>query len=199
MKPKSMSKSEFARHIGVSPPAVSKAAKSGRISTLADGRLDPISASEQWVANTDPERSKVVKAKPKSSTRVKTGEKSLVSAEALTAIKSLLSEQGIEVDGGLTIQLARTAETIARIDERQFKLAIRRGEFLPKAKVFAHFGRISIGIREAFLNLPSRHAPTMAAELGCDEFKLEQAMRKAIDATLNEIAEPIAQATEGKI
>ena len=196
MKPKSMSKSEFARHLNVSPSAVSKALKSSRIGALADGRIDPVSATEQWMTNTDPER---IKVKQKSDTGGKSKEKSVISDEAMTKIKEVLAEQGIAVNGPLTIQLARTAETIARIEERQLKLAIKRGEYLPKAKVFAHFNRIAIGIKNSFQNLPSRHAPMIAAELGVDEFKLEQAMRKAIDATLDEIAEPIAKATEGKI
>lgn len=193
MKSETMTKSEFARALGVSPPAVSKAIRTGRISVLANGRIEYASALEQWRANTDPESSRV---KSKSFTKDRLKEKTVVSDEALTKIKTLLSEQGVAVDGPLTIQLARTAEVISRTEERQFRLAVRRGEYLPKAKVYNHFARAAIGIKTAFLNLPSRHAPTIAAELGCDEFQLEKAMKAAIDATLNEIAEPIAKATE---
>ena len=204
MKSGTVTKAEFARRMGVSPPAVSKAIRTGRISVRADGKIDYASARAQWLANTDPERTWVKPKPAATSSSGKEGEEdevveeetSVVSDEALTKIKALLSEQGVAVDGPLTIQLARTAEVISRTEERQFRLAIKRGEYLPKGKVYAHFGRISVEIKKAFLNLPSRHAPIIAGELGVDEFKLEQALKKAIDATLNELAEPIAQAAE---
>jgi hypothetical protein len=197
MKSQIVSKAEFARRLGVSPAAVSKAVKYGRISVRADGKIDYASALAQWRANTDPEKTWVKPAADDGAEEdTEANEATVVSDEALTKIKALLSEQGVAVDGPLTIQLARTAEVISRTEERQFRLAIKRGEYLPKGKVYAHFGRISVEIKKAFLNLPSRHAPIIAGELGVDEFKLEQALKKAIDATLNELAEPIAKAGE---
>ena len=194
MNAKIVTKSEFARSLGVSPPAVSKAIKSGRISVLANGRIDYESALKQWRENSDPETSKVVKAASNNGD----AEKTVISDEAMTRIKLLLSEQGVAVDGPLTIQLARTAEVISRTEERQFRLAVRRGEYLPKAKVLNHFSHIAIGIKKAFQNLPIRHASVIAAELGVDAFRLEQLLRKAIDATLDELAAPIAQTVEGQ-
>jgi pyruvate/2-oxoglutarate dehydrogenase complex dihydrolipoamide acyltransferase (E2) component len=51
---KSMSYRAYARHRGVSPEAVSKAVKTGRITAGPDGKIDPEAADRQWEANTDP-------------------------------------------------------------------------------------------------------------------------------------------------
>ncbi len=45
---------ELARHLGVSRAAVSKAARAGRITVGEDGRVDPLEAEKQWLANTRP-------------------------------------------------------------------------------------------------------------------------------------------------
>jgi len=115
MKSGTVTKAEFARRMGVSPPAVSKAIRTGRISVRADGKIDYASARAQWLANTDPERTWVKPKPAATSSSGKEGEEdevveeetSVVSDEALTKIKALLSEQGVAVDGPLTIQLAR--------------------------------------------------------------------------------------------
>lgn len=44
---------EYAKHKGVSHPAVIKAIKSGRIQTLSDGSIDKEQADMDWEANTD--------------------------------------------------------------------------------------------------------------------------------------------------
>jgi hypothetical protein len=47
-----LSQRAYAAHRGVSHTAVQKAIASGRISTLADGRIDPAVADREWDANT---------------------------------------------------------------------------------------------------------------------------------------------------
>ena len=46
-----MSLREYARHRGVALSAVQKAIASGRIATLADGRIDPVAADSAWERN----------------------------------------------------------------------------------------------------------------------------------------------------
>lgn len=43
----------LARQMGVTPAAVVKAAKTGRITVGPDGTIDPVLAKKQWEANTD--------------------------------------------------------------------------------------------------------------------------------------------------
>ena len=47
-----MSLRAYARHRGVSLPAVQKAIASGRITTLPDGQIDPVVADQDWKENT---------------------------------------------------------------------------------------------------------------------------------------------------
>ncbi len=56
LKSPSMSYRAYARHRGVSPEAVSKAVKTGRITTGVDGKIDPKRADREWEANTDPSK-----------------------------------------------------------------------------------------------------------------------------------------------
>src|SRR5262245_32349669 len=193
MKNDPISKAEFARRIGVSHPAVSKAIRDGRISVRADGRIDYESARQQWIKNTDPERSAVKSSKAAERPQNDTG---AVSDEALTKIKAILAEQGISTDGPLTLQLARTAEVISRTSAREFEMAVARREFVPLAHVRRHVERIAIGIRQAFMNMPARVSATMASKLGCDSFELNRLLDQAIREVLNELAEPVIPADE---
>lgn len=48
-----VSQRKYAEHRGVTHGAVQKAIKTGRISTDANGKIDPVKADRQWDANTD--------------------------------------------------------------------------------------------------------------------------------------------------
>lgn len=56
LKSEPMSYRAYARHRGVSPEAVSKAVKAGRITAGPDGKIDPKRADREWEANTDPSK-----------------------------------------------------------------------------------------------------------------------------------------------
>jgi hypothetical protein len=109
----------------------------------------------------------------------------------VSKIKALLAEQGIAVDGPLTLQLARTAEVISRTSAREFEMQVARKEMVPLRHVQRHVERIFISIKTAFLNLPARHAPAMAAKLSVDQIALEHLMVEAIRSTLTELSEPV--------
>lgn len=51
-----MNLAEYARHRSVSPAAITKAVKSGRITKEPDGSIDPVKADAEWLANTDTSR-----------------------------------------------------------------------------------------------------------------------------------------------
>lgn len=59
-----MSRAEYARHRGVSRPAVTKAVQAGRIPLEPDGRIDPMRADAAWRANTDPSKPSAATAPP---------------------------------------------------------------------------------------------------------------------------------------
>ncbi|MBI5888926.1 MAG: hypothetical protein HZB82_09525 [Deltaproteobacteria bacterium] len=52
----SISYRAYARYRGVSPEAVSKAVRTGRITVDADGKIDPEKADRQWLENTNPSK-----------------------------------------------------------------------------------------------------------------------------------------------
>ncbi len=49
-----LSISAYARHRGVSRQAVHLAIRTGRIRRCADGKIDPVVADREWLANTAP-------------------------------------------------------------------------------------------------------------------------------------------------
>ena len=51
-----MTQAQYARHRGVSRPAVLKAIRSGRIRLGQDGKIDPVEADASWRRNTDPSK-----------------------------------------------------------------------------------------------------------------------------------------------
>jgi hypothetical protein len=57
--PVGISKREFARRVGVSPAAVRKALKAGRIDLLPDGTIDEAATIARWAQTTDPARTRV--------------------------------------------------------------------------------------------------------------------------------------------
>lgn len=60
-----MSISEYARHRAVRHHAVQRAIKDGRITTTADGKIDPVEADAQWDKNTNARKSRAKVAKTK--------------------------------------------------------------------------------------------------------------------------------------
>ena len=185
-----ISLSELARRLNISPSAVTKALKSKRITRLPNGKVNYAIAVAQWKANSEPSKRKVKFAEDKPSAKLKV---SKLDAAALSDIKRLLNAEGFDTSSGLTHELVRTAEGLARAHERMFKLAIQRKEYVPLQPVQEHTYNIFVGFRKAIESIPARTADTIAAKLGCDAFLLEQEMLKAIKETLNELAAPVVK------
>jgi hypothetical protein len=69
-------------------------------------------------------------------------------AEALTEIMKLLQSEGFDVSGGLTHELIRSAEGLARAHERIFDLAIERKEYIELKPAAEHTRNIFICFRK---------------------------------------------------
>jgi hypothetical protein len=180
-------KAALARKLRVTPAAVTKAIATGRITPRSNGKFLYSVAVAEWRASTDPARTKVKSAEAEARKVIS----EVVTPEAMTKIQRLLAKEGITVDGPLTMTLARIAETISKTEQREFEMAVQRKEFVPLRHVQKHIERIFTAIKQSFLNLPARHAPTMAAKLGVDQVVLEHLMDQAIRATLTELSEPV--------
>jgi len=187
-----VSQRAFARLAGVSPKAVRKAISAGRVTLLADGTIDADAALKRWRATTDPARSRVgtmgtAGTKPPA---VRTEQDA---ADAITLIRRILAEEGADSSGEIDFGMARIAETILKVKERELKMAQRRKELVPLDRVREHVSRAFIGFRQAVQRLPGRHAASIAAELGCDAGALEAAMAKAIQEELSALSAPVVR------
>lgn len=190
---------ELGRQLGVSDAAVRKAAKTRRIPQLADGTFDVEACRKAWGKATDPGRSKVREPANLACEPANLGSQPTVRTEedakaAIALIARVLLAEGVASDGGIDFNAARTADTILKAHERELKIAQRRKELVPLARVKEHVEKAFIGLRQAIQRMPSRHVPEMAATLGCDPRALDAALSKAIAAELNELSAPVVRA-----
>ena len=131
-----MSYRAYAKHRGVSPEAVSKAVKTGRITVNADGHIDPETADSQWDANTDPVK---VRKQPAS------------------------KEEGATTAGNLpSITYARTMGAMIDNKIKQVKLHGLEKKVYPLDKVRVELFNILRIARDNFLNLPDKVSAEIA-------------------------------------
>ena len=152
-------------------------------------------ALAEWKANTDPSKRRVKlegESKAKKPTKFKLAQ---IDDVTLSDIKKLLASEGIDTSNGLTFELIRAAEGLARAHERMFNLAIKRKEYIPLKGAAESTRNIFIGFRKMMESIPARHADTMAANIWCDAHLLEQEMIRVIKETLNLMAEPTVKDT----
>lgn len=182
-----VSRREFAKLANVSEMAVRKAIKAGRIKLLRDNTIDAEKALVQWERSTDPARTKV-RTKAKSSTKEAAAQLEPDEVGASDLLKRIAGT------GSIDFGMARTADAILKARERELKMAERRKELVPLAKVREHVSKAFISFRQVVQRLPSRHVAAIAAELGCDAALLEAALSKAIAAELDGLSTPVVRA-----
>lgn len=107
--------------IGVSEAALRKAVKAGRVTAEPDGTFDPDKVKTAWGRATDPARTKVrggtqgAQQAPPPQVTVQAKQEAQL---ATTRVREILAAEGIEVDGPLSFDHARTAEKIVQTWER---------------------------------------------------------------------------------
>lgn len=144
----SMSYRAYARHRGVSPEAVSKAVKAGRITVNADGRIDPEVADRQWEANTDPVK---VRDRPAAERQRKTG--GAIEPPAPGELPPILRVRtmGLLIDNKI----------------KQTKLHGLEKKVYPLDKIRVEVFNIMRIARDSFMNLPDKVSAELA---GMDDF-----------------------------
>jgi hypothetical protein len=164
-----ITKSAYARRRGVSPAAVTKAVKAGRI-TAIDGKIDPDVADIQWSRNTDVTQS------------VRTSD-SILKSPASTKESRQEGQEGKEDSA---ILVARTRTETARAELFEIEIAEKRGTLVVAEGVKkAAFEKARI-VRSALEGLPDRLAPVLAAET--DPARCHQLMMTEIKRVLRELA-----------
>jgi hypothetical protein len=182
---------------GVSDTAVRKAIATGRISVEADGSIDPAKADAQWDAQTDPAKqrgphARDLGASTAAATRV-AGTKAVPQA-AIQAVADTLQEAGAEPapgDGGGEVSFlrARMANEVLKAQTAKVRLQKMKGEVVDRVKATGMVFDLARRERDAWMNWPPRIAANMAAELGVEPHRLEQALDKYLRAQLAEMAE----------
>ncbi len=179
-----ISQRAYAAHRGVSHQAVGKAIKSGRITTLPDGTIDPARADADWQAQTDPAQQRGAQAAKKA-----------VPVAALAAVREALHAAGAdpmpgETGGGeVSMMRARLANEVLKAQERKIRLAKLKGELVDRAQATALVFDLARQERDAWISWPPRVAANMAADLGIEAHAMEQALVRYIHQHLSEMAE----------
>lgn len=176
---KLLSPAEDARHRKCSPAAVSQAISAGRITPVAgpDGRkmIDPEVADLQWKAKTDPAQSARANA----------------------------SKRGDDLPGHGDLAAPDYLKSRARREQAEANIAEMRaaelaGELVSAERVRLAATKMGRLMRDAVLGVPSRIAPTIAAET--DAHLIEQALlaslRRALDDTAKISASDLEQVGE---
>jgi len=175
----------YARHRGVSHVAVKKAIDTGRITTLADGTLDPDDADAQWARNTlpprkgaEPTKAKAPKARPAPSDAAPQRD----ALEPEDPVPPLSSK-------GTTLLQARTANEVLKAQLNEVELAQRKKELVNRAQAVAHVFKLARIERDAWLNWPARISGQMASALGVDAHQMHVALETAVREHLIELGE----------
>lgn len=125
---------KFAALVGVSPAAISKAIRSGRLSVLADGTIDPVVGASEW-ANTS-------------------------SADARPSGMPGASPAASSIGSQAALARAMKSSYEAKLLELEFKR--RNGELVLASEVEAQAFSAARRVRERLLSVAARLAPVVA-------------------------------------
>lgn len=164
-----ISRADYARHRGISKPAVTQAIREGRI-TLIDGKIDPVAADAQWAANT---------RNPKISIPVTTPDRIPDCAITQTVYD---------------LQLARAKRetheaNIAEMRERQ-----KAGELVELQQVHLAYTTLAAQLRSALERIPDKLAPRLTAEQ--DAHAIHALLMTELDHAMFDMAQTAEQLPE---
>lgn len=165
----------YARHRGVSDAAVRKAIAAGRITSEADGTVDPERADAEWARNTEA---------PRSGTRTKPVRVAIPSDSAPAG-----DGQSALPTGGASLLQARTVNEVVKAQTNKVRLARLKGELVDRNQAIAHVFKLARSERDAWLNWPARISAQMAAKLGIDPHTMHVALEAAVREHLQELGD----------
>jgi hypothetical protein len=179
---------ELSHLLNVSPAAVARAIREGRIEPLPSGRFDPGLARTQWSSRTEPSRSRVkadAAAVPKP-----VPIRSRTDAEAAVAlVHRVLAEEGGDPNAPLSFEACRACESILKSRQRQLALQQAEGKLIDADAARSAVFELARRDRDALLNFPAQKSPMIAAEVGADQVKLTVVLEKYVRQFLSERAD----------
>lgn len=138
----------YAKHRNVSPEAVSKAVKTGRITAGPDGKIDAKKADKEWAENTDI-------SKPRNSV---TGNPKMIKIPD-SDIESAADALSGSIPSYMQSRAVREAYQ-ARLAKLEYE--IKKGKLVDSTKVSVAAFNAARAARDKILNLPDRLAPSLA-------------------------------------
>ena len=194
-----VSRRSYAAQRGVSEAAVRKAIATGRITTLADGTIDPTKADSEWGAQTDPAKQRGQHARQMGAetaegtaraAATKPVPQAAIRAVADTSRDAGSDPGGPEATGGeVSFLRVRMANEVLKAQTAKVRLEKMKAEVIDRARATAMVFDLARRERDAWLNWPPRVAANMAAELGVDAHRMEQVLDIYLRAHLTEMAE----------
>jgi hypothetical protein len=183
---------------GGSHTAVRKAIQSGRISKAPDGTIDPARADAEWAGQTDPSQQRgaasvaaAVEAARETASRGPATRP--VPNEALDAVRETIAESGQDPSPGagtqVTFARARVATEVLKAQLQKERLKREKGEVVDKARAVAMVFDLARRERDAWIGWPSRVAANLAAEVGVEPHRLEQALERYLREHLANLGE----------
>ncbi|OCC05127.1 hypothetical protein BA190_09430 [Labrys sp. WJW] len=159
-----LNSSQFAKLVGVSPTAIHKAVKSGRVIVGADGLIDPDTQVDRWNSTRDLSK---VRGRGRPPT-VATPRRSKKAAQDFDDLK--VEEKSLQ---------------IALLEE---ELKKRRGETVHKADVELALANFSRLIRDKWLNFANRYGQEIAGDVGADAKAVMASLDRCVRDQLIEIS-----------
>lgn len=170
----------YARHRGVSQPAVSKAVKVGRITLLPDGTIDPELADKQWAGSLSVVKSTKDAESPK--------KYKAASVEVLDSDVTAEAIADMVIPDGLMLTEIKAIHETIKARQSYLNLMKERGELTDLAIVNKRLFELSRELRDSWLNWVNQVSGILAAKLQVDQHMLTIALEHEVSAHLTEIA-----------
>ncbi|MFM0736802.1 hypothetical protein PQQ51_06110 [Paraburkholderia xenovorans] len=157
-----MSQRQFAALIGVTHRAVQKAITAGRIRLTAQGKIDPVTAVDQWKRNTD--ESKRSFSDLARNAKVQAAQRSTLSQDQSDAEDDELVGAKEEDPSLASYRASRAAREQLRFQREQIELDQLRGSLIEVSEA-QRLGFTALRtVRDAVMNVPVRVKDIIAAE-----------------------------------
>jgi len=194
---------------GTTDQAIRASIRRGRISTLVDGSIDPVSADEAWARNVDSSRRGRSPGRPPKTPRAPRspfagmGEASVAplddALEDVAEASAPARRDDAEDDGERveTMNESRARHERLKADLAELELRKRRGELVDVTDVGRALDRVLRGARDRFMALPDRLAPALVAET--DIVRMRALLDDAVRAELSSLSTALERLAVGAV
>jgi hypothetical protein len=159
----------YARHHGVTPAAVRKALKTGRISRGPDGTIEVAAADRTWEDRT------AARMPPAGA------------SEPAAGAAAPVSDGATRLDGD-AYRRARAAKTAIEAQRAKLELEVRKGSLISRDRAVTKAFSFARMLRDACLTWPTRIGPQLAAAFDLDAADVTVYLDDQVRQLLTELA-----------